>query len=381
MKHFAILALSALCLAACTAQSETETEEKKDGLIQVPMPMAEGYVDFDSLYVIERVVVPEVTEHSVVKNPHRAFWVAEDSVLVVFSKGNQQISVFAADGKFLNNVGAHGSGDGEYSEVSDIVVNRRKVYVFDNAAQKMLVYGLDGQLLNTIDSKFSFRSFAKADNGFWLYACHRSNNEGGFALIHADETLQDTIACFFPQHPDFVNVEHRTNFVIHSDKAYFFWPTSNVIYRLNGDEVAPYVTIDFGENTPNYVYLSRLGEESVYVQYMEDNRCYRFRSVHACNDFMTFVYRRYADSEVTSPNFAYYNRLSGNSMASPAKMSGENPVLRASFNIGETDDCLILMTKTKGKAEVRNFLADRYGIVLPQGNSNPAFLFCRPMLE
>ena len=39
------------------------------------------------------------------------------------------------------------------------------------------------------------------------------------------------------------------------------------------------------------------------------------------------------------------------------------------------------MTKTKGKAEVRNFLANQYGIVLPDGGSNPAFVFCRPMLE
>ncbi len=380
MKHFAILALSALCLAACTAQSETETEEKKDGLIQVPMPMAEGYVDFDSLYVIEKIVMPEVTEQSVIKNPHRAFWVAEDSVLVVFSKGNQQISVFAADGKFLNNVGAHGSGDGQYSEVSDIVVNRGKVFVFDNAVQKMLVYGLDGQLLNTIDSKFSFRSFAKADNGFWLYACHRSNNEGGYALIHADEALQDTIACYFPQHPDFVNVEHRTNFVIHSDKAYFFWPTSNVIYLLKGNDVTPYATVDFGKNTPNYVFLARQEKLNSYETYMEEGKYYRFRNVHICGDFVTLVYRRYAVSDVVQTNFAYYNRKSGHCVASPLKYASVNRLIASSYNIGESDDFIIMQANVAHDDAVKKYVLESYGIQIPE-NANPLFILGKPVLK
>ncbi len=377
-QNFKLLPFFSLLAVLSFSCDQQKKDAPQTGIVHVPIPSVD-YVDFDTLYCVERVIVPEWSDDTDMKNVERVFW--SDSVLVIFDSRRQRIQTFDKAGKYLNDVGRQGNGDGEYAELKDVIVTGGKVYAYDAVGRKMLVFSLDGSLEQTIQSAFDFHSFAKAESGFWLYACRDSSNADGYALILVDAGLQKVQAGYFPQNPKFINVERGSNFVIHNQDALFFWPTSNVIYRLKGDEVAPYVTIDFGENTPNYVYLSRLGEESVYVQYMEDNRCYRFRSVHACNDFMTFVYRRYADSEVTSPNFAYYNRLSGNSMASPAKMSGENPVLRASFNIGETDDCLILMTKTKGKAEVRNFLADRYGIVLPQGNSNPAFLFCRPMLE
>lgn len=374
-KLLPIFSLLAVLVFSCVQQKK---EAPQAGIVQVPIPSVD-YVDFDTLYSVERVIVPEWTEDTDLKNIERVFW--SDSVLVIYDSRRQRVQSFDKNGKYLNDFGRQGQGEDEYAELKDVVMTDGKVYAYDVVGRKILVFSLDGKLQRTISSSFDFRSFAKSESGFWLYACHSSNNPEGYALILADSALQKMQAGYFPQNPKFINVESGSNFVVHNHEAFFYWPTSNVIYQLVRDEVSPYATIDFGENTPNYVYLSRLGEETVYIHYMEDNRCYRFRSVHVCDNFMTFVYRRYADSEVTSPNFAYYNRVSGTCVASPAKHSTENPVLRASFNIGETDDCLILMTKTKGKAEVRNFLANQYGIVLSDGISNPAFVFCRPMLE
>ena len=378
MKYLSIFALAAIGLAACSPQKTTETAEKKDGLIQVPMPMAENYVDFDTLYTVEKVFVPEVTEKSAIKNANRAFWV--DSTLVIYDKGNQQVLAFDGNGKFLNAIGQQGTGEAEFREVSDIVVSQEMVYIFDKTVPKMLVYGLDGHFYRSVPSKFNFHSFTKADNGFWLFACQKSNNPEGFALIHADETLQDTIAGFFPQHPDFINVEHGTNFVIHSDKSYFFWPTSNEIYLLQGESIKWYATVDFGKNTPNYAYLSRQSDLRAYEAYMEEGKYYRFRNLHICGDFVTLVYRRYAISDVVQTNFAFYNRKSGNCTASPLKFASVNRMLQRSYNIGETDDCMILDANISHDAAAKKFVLENYGIELTE-NSNTLFILCRPMLK
>ncbi len=378
MKYYSILALAAIGLAACTSEQATETTVQNDGFIRVPMPAAESYVDFDTLYTVEKVFVPELTEKSVLKTPNRAFWV--DSTLVVFDKGNQQVLAFDSDSKFLNAIGQQGTRDSEYREVSDIAVRDGKVFIFDKTVPKMLVYGLDGQFYKSIPSKFRFHSFTKADNGYWLCACEKAANPDGYALIHANEELQDTIAGYFRQHPDFINIEHSTNFVIHTDKSYFFWPTSNEIYLLQGDSVQWYATVDFGKNTPNYAYLARLSDLRVYESYMEENKYYRFRNLHICGDFVTLVYRRYAISDVVQTNFAFYNRKSGNCVASPLKFASVNRMLQRSYNIGETDDCMILDANISHDAAAKKFVLENYGIELAE-NSNTVFILCRPMLK
>ncbi|MBP5716435.1 MAG: 6-bladed beta-propeller [Bacteroidales bacterium] len=374
MKFFHIFALAAVLIVACTPE---KPKNEVSGIIQVPLP-AEAAVDFDTLLQVEHMIIPELTEGTALKFPYRVFWT--DSLFVIFDSGLQKILAFNHDGKFLHFYGQQGSGADDFSELKDVVVYQGKVHAYDCIGHKMLVYDLDGNLLRNIPSKFDFHSFAKADSGYWLYATKKEQNAEGYALIHTDSDLQNVVAGFFPQHPDFINLEHGTNFIIHNQEVFFFWPTSNVVYQLHGDEVTPYATVDFGEKTPNYGYISRQTEESVYQHYMEDNHFYRFRSVHIAGNFMTFVYRRYAVSDVVTPNFAYYNRVTGTTVACPMKMATENAYLRRTFNIGETDDCLIDYSKIGNNEQLRQYVEKTYGVSAPEG-CNPAFALCKPMLK
>ncbi len=374
MKIYNFIALAVVLLVACTPE---KTKKEVSGTFRVPL-QAETVVDFDTLLQVEQVIVPEMTENTALKFPYRVFWT--DSLLVIFDSGLQKILAFNHDGKFQCEYGRQGSGADEYAELKDVVVYQGKVHAYDAVGHKMLVFDLKGNLLRNIPSKFDFHSFAKAESGYWLYATRREQNADGYALIHADSDLQNVIAGYFPQDPGFINLEHGTNFVIHNQEAFFFWPTSNTIYQLHSDEVVPYATVDFGEKTPNYGYMARLSEESVFQQYMEENHFYRFRNVHIAGNFITFLYRRYAVSDVVTPNFAYCNRVTGTMVACPMKMATENIFLRRSFNIGETDDCIIVYSKIGSNEQVRQYVTTTYGVEAPEG-CNPAFALCRPMLK
>ena len=376
MKSLSLFALAALCVVACAPQQKND--EAPLNIVQVPIP-ATGTVDFDTLFEVQHVVVPELTEATTIKSPYLPYFT--DSLVIIFDDVLQRIFVFDMQGKYLHDIGQKGEGQEQFVKLNHVVVANGKVYAFDKEGQKMLTYGVDGQLISVTPSAFNFNSFAKADNGFWLCACTKESNPNGYNLIHADETLQDTIACFFPQHPDFVNVEWGTNFIIHSNEVLFHSPSSNVIYRLKGDEVTPFLTIDLGKNTPNYVYISRLATRTAYTEYMEQNKYYRMFFPHSCGNFITFEYERYVVTDFASPSFAYYNTATGKLVAIPTKAEsvGADPLLGKSFGIGETDDCIILCNYIGYDAETQAYIKEKYGIEAQMG-SNPAIILAKPKL-
>ncbi len=377
MKAFSLFALAALCMVACAPKQKSEEVVRLD-VVQVPIP-ATGTVDFDTLFEIQHVVVPELSEASAIKSPYLPYFT--DSLLIIFDDVLQRIFVFDMQGKYLRDIGQRGEGQDQYVKLNHVIVTNGKVYAFDMGGQKMMTYGLDGQLLSVTPSAFNFNSFAKADNGYWLCACKKENNPNGYNLIHADETLQDTLACFFPQHPDFVTVEWGTNFIIHSDEALFHSPSSNIIYRLKGDEVSPFLTVDMGKNTPNYPYISRQSTRTAYTDYMEQNKYYRMFFPHACGDFVTFEYERYVVTDFASPSFAYYNKATGKLVAIPTKAEsvGADPLLGKSFGIGETDDAIILCNYIAYDAATQAYIREKYGIDVQMG-SNPALILAKPKL-
>jgi hypothetical protein len=198
-----------------------------------------------------------------------------DNVIIVFDRKNKNIFLFDQKGTFIRQIGTYGQGPREYLEFGDIYYDSRtnKIYCFERLKNKMFVYSLDGSIDKVIDSHFSFNSFIKVDKGYWIYGCFQNNPEK-YQLIYADDNLSTIKKGFFPQ-TAFVNPMIETCFTEDSKgNKYFFYPSSNVIYKLNKDNVESFIALDFGSRGLPYNEIIKAKDDKEYDKIVQTTTNY-----------------------------------------------------------------------------------------------------------
>lgn len=176
-------------------------------------------------------------------------YVNEQSI-IVFDRENKKILLFDKGGTFIRQIGTKGQGPDEYIEFGDIYYDPiiKKIYAFGRLQDKMFIYSLSGEIDKIIDSQFSFNSFIKGDEGFWIYGCFQ-NNPNKFQLLYVDENLSTIKKGYFAQ-TSFVNLAIESCFTEDNEEnKYFYYPGANMIYQLINDKSDPFIVLDFEKHT------------------------------------------------------------------------------------------------------------------------------------
>ncbi|WP_294068409.1 6-bladed beta-propeller [Proteiniphilum sp. UBA1028] len=277
-----------LFLSSCIENNKTKI--KKDDRVYVNMDVANLKIfDIKNIADSAKYIPLETNNQSLITSISKLY--VKDDSIIIFDRKNKNILLFDEEGKFIRKIGEKGSGPSEYIEFNDIYYDfdANKIYAFERFQSKMFVYLLNGNIDEIINSRFSFNSFIKTKKGFWIYSCFKNNNPSKFNLIYSDNKLSKIENGFFPQ-KDFVNITNETCFSEDNDhNKYFYYPTSNIIYKLNNNKVEPFVEINFiGRNLP-YEKITQARTIDEYNKIINTNNYVGFiENLHILNNICVF---------------------------------------------------------------------------------------------
>lgn len=156
----------------------------------------------------------------------RGVAVGLDNSIVVADSSNHRVQVFDSNGKFLQEFGSYGSGEGEFDCLAGVAVNRigqyivsdrynHRIQVFDPSGRFLRAFGCEGRT----DGRFSYPWGITTDSLGFIYVCDKENHR--IQVFQSDGTFVGKFGSIGSrpghlEHPHYIAVSN-TNRVIVSD--------------------------------------------------------------------------------------------------------------------------------------------------------------------
>lgn len=170
--------------------------------------------------------------------------IAKDNSLIVFDSFKKLLLRFDEKGKFLNSIGEHGHGSGEFVDPSDISYNPAtdQIYVIDNENSHVLVYDIDGKLCSSKSVYCKFGSIGCINTGeFCIYTPYTSGhlssrigynlsiyNDSSMLIAQSDQFTPAALKVFCTSPLTFDRNNDNGNVIYHA-------PSSDCIYEISRD--------------------------------------------------------------------------------------------------------------------------------------------------
>ncbi len=153
---------------------------------------------------------------------------------------------FDKNGQFIRRIGIQGNGPREHSDLTDFSVNQqaKRLYLYDNAKQRINEFNLDGQYLKEIQVGHSAENFEYRDSLIYLYRFSPALYEDHDLIIKNMEGK--TIARYFKSDP--LNFGKYKKVFSLSNNCLFVSPVySDTVYSLIKDSLYYSYLIDIGK--------------------------------------------------------------------------------------------------------------------------------------
>ncbi|MDD3322728.1 MAG: 6-bladed beta-propeller [Paludibacter sp.] len=214
----------------------------------------------------------ETTSESLIKQIEKIYVI--DSSIVIFDNKQNEIFLFKSNGEFIRKFGSKGNGPGEHIMFNDVFYDysSKLMYAQEGIKQFMYIYDISGKLISEIPTKqFMFRSFCKVEDGYWIYSCYKTGNPNGYSIMKVGNNFEKILCGYFPQ-KNFFRTSFRSTFLQNSSNENFFiYPFSNIVYKINDNDLSPFFEINFGRQTLPYSQIQKLYDEMQYDQLVQNN--------------------------------------------------------------------------------------------------------------
>lgn len=200
----------------------------------------------------------ETTSECLIKSIDKLF--STNEYIIIFDQGSNHIFQFDKTGRFIRQIGKKGQGPEEYLFFNDVIYDSRTncIYAFERYRKQMYIYNMNGELLNAINSRYSFNSFIKTTHGYWIYSCFEDNNPHNHLLMLVDDSLSVVKKKYFPQAA--FNIVHFTpRFTVNksTEEYLFYYDGSDILWQLT-DKATARFRVDFGEATLPYNEMCKM---------------------------------------------------------------------------------------------------------------------------
>jgi len=299
--------LPIISIIVFTSCGNTNKKIKNEVMKVIPINIAKATVfdmnNFDNSYTNAIEYIPlETTDKSLIGSVEKVFLYKNE--IIIFDAKTNKILLFNQNGSFIRQIGQRGEGPDEYSIFNDIFFEKSSglIYAHERLKNVMFVYNLAGEIIYKIKPLFSFNSFCKTKDGFWIYSCFENHNPKGYNLMLVDDSMQKMVGGFFPQNPNFINVDFKCRFRFDSEgTAYFTFPTGNCIYRLKDRVPEIIYKIDFGHKTAPYEQIAKIETHVEYDKLLE-NDFFMLGNYHIWNKILIFSFN---ESSLYKPHTTY----------------------------------------------------------------------------
>ncbi|RHO71488.1 6-bladed beta-propeller [Parabacteroides sp. AF48-14] len=274
-----------------------------DKIMNVDIQNVHG-LNMNEIYDSVSYIPLELTDNSLLSSVDKLY--KSDSCYIIFDSKQMNIFVFNLDGSFRCVIGEKGAGKDEYIYWNDIYYSQdeRRVYAHERFQNRIYVYDTYGNLvLKTKESRYQFNSFVKTSLGFFVYSCFKKPyNMNGYNLILLDEELQESKKGYFPQ-KEFVNAIVYPAFFTFGSYDYFYYPSSNIVYKL-GEEIEPYCKFDFGNRTMPYEEIVRLNSVETYKKIVSGHEY--IGDIRSCLSNENWISFQFSETDFDKPVKTYY---------------------------------------------------------------------------
>lgn len=179
----------------------------------------------------------------------------------ILDEANNCIFTFDTTGQFLQKFSKIGRGPGEYTNLTDIKVDSRGIFLLDYSQQAILHYDLKWNFLNKVRFNSYPENFLLTPSGFFLYS-GRTNQKNDYCFYETNDTgkilnqfiLRDRIK-HRKYNYNYSNVFCRNNGLFFSTRY------SNNIYSQDNDSIV--YQLDFKNKTFPEIELE-LSDYNIY---------------------------------------------------------------------------------------------------------------------
>lgn len=216
----------------------------------------------------------------------------QDDFIGFYDEARQCVWVNTMDGEFVEKVSIpRGSGPGEIERLSDVIFTENN-QIHALGAFKIVVYDLNGNLLNEIEFDFFIYKFVyePTTESYIGYAANSlntqlNNNHSGKNLIIFDtsgEIIDTKIP--IPKGRDHMKFMITNRFPVYENETLFFPHLSDTVYNVTENNIVPKYALDFNENSiPQEVFNKRENYSLVPQEWYDFNEAELIN-----NDFVMF---------------------------------------------------------------------------------------------
>lgn len=214
-------------------------------------PYDSSSMGFDDYFELDRYIRLESSNNALMQDIRKI--VIVDDKIFILTWGKTKVLIFDMNGYLVNTIDKYGRGPGEYTYVVDFFIedNGTKICLLDKAMKQLLYYDLNGNYLYSLNLGLDLETFTILEDGTILgYSFLNYNepkNDTIYQLWHIDSN-GSVIEGFFPVKPEYLgnSIGLSSTFNITSSDLFFIPYTENIIYRVIEDpiQIAPYLKIN-----------------------------------------------------------------------------------------------------------------------------------------
>ena len=169
----------------------------------------------------------------------------------IYISDGKSLFIFSYDGELLSCFKKRGIGPGEYSGITDFMVDGETITILDRNQQRLLTYDLYGKNIKTLNLGHYAQAISPmVNNSFFLYCSFDVN----YKLRRVRNGHEDsTYLAVDKSHAQNLYIFSHHNFYQYQKSIYFFQPINDIIYEsVEGGSMKPSYYVDFkGKNIPD----------------------------------------------------------------------------------------------------------------------------------
>lgn len=172
-----------------------------------------------------------------------------DNHILIYERERDVLFLYSINGDFISKIGNKGNGPGEYTRITyyDLFTKDGEsvIEILDANRWELQVYKLSGEQkeVKKLKTDLNYFSFIHTDYGYFFYT---PDNEEKHMLVLFSNDLKKIVKKYLYDDSNFVPNEDL-HFVRNPNNVLFHYGYNDTIYSIDGEQVKPYINIDFGE--------------------------------------------------------------------------------------------------------------------------------------
>ena len=231
----------------------------------------------------------------------------------IYIQCNQEILMYDSDGNANWKLSKFGEGPGEYSSLSDFLIDTvsHTIEIY-SSMRKIVRYDLtDGSLVDEKRISLDGYSFDKLDSDTYVIYSGSAiyNKDSNYKLNYFSWEKGRIVNGFIPiskREASFMHFSDLTNFSRHENSLSFLYAFNDTIYSLSKGDILPRIFIDFGKSKLPYGMLHARYKDVMdfFSQCKASNYAFRLTGFFEANNLIISAFHH-----GSSFNHLYYNKL------------------------------------------------------------------------